>query len=158
MGKGIVVQLNISPAGVPKLPVREAHVGPLGLAGDGHADMENHGGPDRAVCLFAIERIEAIAAEGHPIGPGATGENITLRGIDWDTIQPGVRLRVGVDVVLEITRHAAPCKTNARWFKEGDFNRMNEKKFPGWSRVYAKVIATGWVRPGDAVELERSYR
>src|SRR6266404_2648241 len=153
MKSGIVFQLNVSPGGVPKLPVSEAHIGPLGLASDDQFDKENHGGPERAVCLFAIERIEAIAGEGHTIGPGSAGENITTQGLDWDKVLPGIQLRVGADVVLEITRYAAPCKTNARWFKGGDFNRMNQKSYPGWSRAYARVIATGWVRPGDIVEL-----
>jgi len=150
---GVVLQINVSPGGVPKLPVREAYVGLLGLVGDDQSKKEIHGGPERAVCLFATERIEAMAAEGHPIGPGSTGENITTSGLDWDRVLPGERLQIGADVVLEITRYAAPCKTNARWFKGGDVNRMNQKRFPGWSRVYAKVLTTGWVRPGDRVEL-----
>src|SRR4051812_14753331 len=62
MNKGIVVQVNVSPSGVPKLPVSEAYVGALGLDGDRQAHREIHGGEDRAVCLFAVERIEAMAA------------------------------------------------------------------------------------------------
>jgi len=150
---GVVHQINVSPGGVPKLPVSEAHVGPLGLSGDDQSKKEIHGGPERAVCLFAMERIEAMAAEVTPIGAGSSGENVTTAGLDWDKVLPGVRLRVGPEVILEITRYAAPCKTNARWFKGGDFNRMNQKIFPGWSRVYAKVVATGWVKRGDVVEL-----
>jgi MOSC domain-containing protein YiiM len=153
MQTGRVVQLNVSSGGVPKLPIGEAHIGPLGLDGDDHFDKENHGGPERAVCLFAVERIEAMAREGHPVGPGSTGENITTQGLDWNQVLPGLQLRIGADVILEITRYAAPCRTNARWFDGGNFNRMNQKSFPGWSRVYAKVIATGSVRPGDAIEL-----
>jgi MOSC domain-containing protein YiiM len=153
MQRGTIVQVNVSPGGVPKLPVPEARVGELGLTGDDHAHKEYHGGPERAVCLFALERIEAMAAEGHPIGPGSAGENITTRGIDWDRIVPGARLRLGREVIIEITRYAPPCKTITRWFKDGDFNRMSQKRFPGWSRAYAKVIAPGSVRPGDTILL-----
>lgn len=138
---------------MPKLPVAEGRVTELGLDGDGHDNPDVHGGPARALCLFAIERIEAMAAEGHPIGAGSTGENITTRGIEWDLVVPGARLRLGADVVVEVTRYTTPCKTNARWFTGGDFNRMHQNLFPGYSRVYARVIIEGLVRPGDEVEL-----
>lgn len=148
-----IVQVSISRGGVPKLPVAEGVVTELGIEGDGHGNPDVHGGPERALCLFSIERIEAMAAEGHPIAAGSTGENITLRGIDWDLVVPGSRLRLGRDVVVEVTRYTTPCKTNARWFIGGDINRMHQNLFPGFSRVYARVLAGGVVRPGDPAEL-----
>src|SRR3990172_5171156 len=151
--RGIIVQVSISRGGVPKLPVAEGVVTDLGIEGDGHDNPDVHGGPERALCLFAIERIEAMAAEGHPIAAGSTGENITTRGIDWDLVVPGSRLQLGADVLVEITRYTTPCKTNARWFKGGDFNRMHQNLFPGFSRVYARVITAGVLRPGHEVEL-----
>jgi MOSC domain-containing protein YiiM len=148
-----IVQVNVSAGGVPKRPVAEAHIGALGLAGDDHDDKVDHGGPDRAVCLFAIERIEALIGEGHPIGPGTTGENITTRGLRWEAVVPGARLRLGPEALIEITGYAPPCKTNARWFTGGEFKRISHKVFPGWSRVYARVLVPGTVRPGDGVEI-----
>jgi MOSC domain-containing protein YiiM len=151
--RGSIVQVSISSGGVPKLPVSEGRVTELGIEGDGHDNPDLHGGPERALCLFSIERIEAMAAEGHPIGAGSAGENITTRGIDWDLVVPGARLRLGADVLVEVTRYTTPCKTNARWFTGGDFNRMHQSLFPGWSRTYARVLFGGVVRPGDPVEL-----
>ncbi len=151
---GSIVQLNLSRGGVPKLPVMLAEVTELGLAGDGHNEsLAIHGGPERALCLFAIERIEALAAEGHPIFAGATGENITTRGIDWDTVVPGALFRLGAGVLIEITRYTTPCRTNARWFTGGAFLRMHQDRFPGWSRVYARVLQGGMLRPGDSVAV-----
>jgi MOSC domain-containing protein YiiM len=150
---GSIVQVNISRGGVPKLPIAEAEVSQLGIAGDGFNHPQIHGGFDRALCLFAAEVIEALAAEGHPIFPGATGENVTTRGIDWEKVVPGARLRLGRDVLIEVTRYTTPCNTNAEWFKERDFNRMHQNLHPGWSRVYARVLTGGIVRPGDAIEL-----
>jgi MOSC domain-containing protein YiiM len=150
---GTIFQINVSPGGVPKLPVPSAEVGPLGLAGDDHHKRDIHGGPDRAVCLYARERLDALAAEGHPIAPGRAGENVTIQGIDWDTVVPGARLRLGAVVVVEITSFTPPCKTNARWFTAGDFNRINQKLHPGWSRTYARVLTPGTIRPGDEVQL-----
>ena len=97
---GRIFQLNRSPGGVPKLPVREVHVATLGLEGDGHAHPKVHGGPDRAVCLLSLELIQLLQAEGHPIYPGSTGENVTVSGLDWATLVPGARLLLGDDVIL----------------------------------------------------------
>ena len=111
---GRVAQINISPGGVPKLPVAQATLGPLGLAGDGHRNRRHHGGPTRAVCLFSLEQIRALQAEGHPIEPGATGENLTTEGIDLGSLHPGDRLAIGDSVVLEITTEAIPAPTSRR--------------------------------------------
>ena len=151
--QGSVVQVNVSGGGVPKLPVLEAQVGELGLAGDRHYDERNHGGRGRAVSLFAIELIEALAAEGHPITPGGTGENVTTRGIDWEAIVPGARLRLGPDCLLEVTSHTAPCFKIEGNFLDRDFSRISQKAHPGWSRAYARVLVPGRIRPGDAIEL-----
>jgi MOSC domain-containing protein YiiM len=146
-----IVQISVSDGGVPKLPVPEARIDQNGLGGDRQRDLRYHGGPDRAVCLMAIEPIEAWAALGHPIAAGSAGENITVRGLDWMTVVPGVQLRLGATVIIEITDFAKPCKKNQGWFSDGNFNRMNQKLFPGKSRVYARVLAPGTVQPGDAV-------
>ena len=89
--RGRIAQLSVSAGGVPKLPVPHARVSALGLAGDAHR-WEGHGGPERAVCLFPLELIDALAAEGHAIEPGTIGENVTVEGIDWSLVTPGVRL------------------------------------------------------------------
>ena len=148
-----IVQVSISCGGVPKLAVPEARVTCLGLDGDHHRHHEHHGGPERAVCLFSLEQIEALRSEGHDVAPGALGENITIEGLDWTRVVPGARLRLGPDVLLEITRYTSPC-TNVRLaFRDGDYARVSEKHNPGWSRVYARVLEAGTIRPGDVVEL-----
>jgi MOSC domain-containing protein YiiM len=148
-----IVQVNISKGGVPKLPVLEARVGPDGIIGDGHSEPDIHGGPERALCIFAIERIEMLAAEGHPISPGSTGENITTRGLDWDAIVPGTRLRLGRDVVVEVTRYTTPCATIRGSFSDRDSNRIHNNLHPGDSRVYTRIITEGTIRPGDAIAV-----
>lgn len=153
MPQGSVYQLNVSNGGVPKLPLLEAVIGELGIEGDAVAKPDIHGGPERAVCLFSLERIEALAAEGHPIAPGSTGENITLEGLDWAAVQPGARIRLGSEVELEVTRFTTPCSTIRASFKDRDSNRIHENLHPGWSRAYAKVLSAGTVRPGDSAEL-----
>jgi len=150
---GRVAHVHVNPeGGVPKRAVAEAEVTTLGVRGDLQRDTEHHGGPERAVCLFSTERIAALAAEGHPIAPGTTGENVTIEGLDWSALAPGVRLALG-EVVLEITRPAPPCRTIAGSFHEGAFTRISDKVHPGWSRLYARVLREGVVRRGDTVCL-----
>lgn len=150
---GIISQLSISPGGVPKLAIAEARVSTLGLEGDGHAHPDIHGGPERAVCLYSLDLIEALVAEGHPIGPGSTGENVTVQGIDWPLIVPGARLRLGGAVELEITRYTTPCTNIRASFAGGDSNRIHHNLHPGWSRAYARVLAPGHLRTGDSVSV-----
>jgi len=149
---GRIYQLNVSGGGVPKLPVAAAHVGDLGLEGDAHRGAQ-HGGPERAVCLYALELIERLQAEGHPIVPGAVGENVTLHGIDFATVTPGTRLHLGPEVVLEVTRYTTPCVNITAAFLDGDFSRILHNTHPGESRVYARVIQGGRLATGDDVRV-----
>lgn len=150
-----VVQINVNPAGgVPKHPVPSAEVTINGVVGDKQRDLRYHGGPTRAVSLYALERIQALQAEGHAIAPGTTGENLTIRGLDWDTIQVGDCLRIGDRLRIEITGYAAPCSNIAESFQEGQFKRISQKVHPGWSRLYARVLVEGIVRVGDPVEWD----
>jgi MOSC domain-containing protein YiiM len=103
--------------------------------------------------LFSLEVIERLRGEGHPIGPGTTGENITVEGLDWSLLVPGARLRIG-DARVELTRPAAPCKNIAESFAAQNFQRISDKTYPGWSRYYARVLEEGAVRAGDPVVVE----
>jgi MOSC domain-containing protein YiiM len=150
---GRIVQISISPGGVPKNAVPTAEVTREGLEGDGHRDLEHHGGPDRAVCLFSMERIQALRAEGHPVFPGALGENVTIEGIDWDDVVPGSRLELGGRVMLEVTRYTTPCVNIKPSFAHRDASRVSEQRHPGWSRIYARVLVPGRLETGDPVRI-----
>ncbi len=148
-----IYQINISGGGVPKLPVEHAEVRVLGIAGDVHRNRRYHGGPDRALCLYSLEQLEALRDEGHPIVPGSAGENIVTAGLDLGALAPGARLRLGTTVEIEIASYTAPCKTIAGSFTDGKFNRISQKVHPGWSRLYARVLREGTIRAGDPIIL-----
>ena len=150
---GTVISINVSGGGVPKGRVNDAKVSLLGLVNDAHDDKIHHGGPERAVCVYSLERIRSLQAEGHPIDIGTAGENVTVEGLDWELVVPGVQLRLGDEVVLEVASFTSPCKTIRESFIDGRFVRISQKLHPGWSRVYTRVLAEGTVRFGDAVEL-----
>jgi MOSC domain-containing protein YiiM len=150
---GRVFQLNVSNGGVPKRRVESATVTYRGLSGDRQADLRAHGSPQQALCLFGIEQIAVLRAEGHRVFAGATGENITLEGIDWTFLTPGTRLALGPGAVVEITDYASPCWKNAAWFTNGNFHRIDQSFFPQSSRVYARVLQTGDIADGDRVSV-----
>jgi MOSC domain-containing protein YiiM len=151
--EGRIFQLNVSDGGVPKLAVREAVLTAGGLAGDRQRDLRYHGGPARALCLFALERVLELQAEGHPIFPGSTGENLTVVGLDWPGLAPGARLALGEEAVVEVTSYTAPCKNIAASFARGDFKRISQKVRPGHSRLYARVLRPGRLAVGQSVKL-----
>jgi MOSC domain-containing protein YiiM len=148
-----VFQINISDGGVPKLPQLSVEITAAGLASDRQIHLKFHGGPDRAVCLYALERILAFQDQGHPVYPGAMGENLTLSGLDWDRMVPGVRLRIGETLLLELTSYADPCSALLPYFTGGANHLVDQDKYPGWSRVYARVLEPGTVTVADVVEI-----
>lgn len=104
--QGKIFQLNIARnGGVPKTRVTDAMLTTNGLIGDAQAHPQTHGGAERALCLYSRERIEGLQGEGHPISPGSVGENVTIEGVDWNKIVPGVRLELGDVVVIEISKY-----------------------------------------------------
>jgi MOSC domain-containing protein YiiM len=145
--------INISNGGVPKLPRAACFIALDGLEGDRQRDLRYHGGPERAVCLYSLELIEALRAEGHAITPGSIGENLTLKGVDWAAMLPGAKVSVG-QVVLQLTDYAPPCNNIAGSFQRRQYVRVNQKVNAGWSRLYARVLTEGTVRLGDSVQLK----
>lgn len=149
--QGRIVQINLSDGGVPKQSVPSVQITQEGLVGDRQKNLKHHGGPDRAVCLWSAEIIDLLQGEGHPIEPGAAGENITVAGLDWQQLMPGIQLQLGKSVRLEITDYAQPCRTIARYFKLHRYGRISQKRHPGMSRLYAKVLEDGCVSIGDSI-------
>lgn len=151
MTTGRLLQINVNPeGGVPKRPVPSARLTRGGVEGDRQRNLKLHGGPDRAVCLLGVEVIHRLGAEGHPIAPGTTGENLTIEGLPWAELSPGDRLRVG-SALLELASFTTPCKNIADSFIVGAFVRLSHKLHPGESRLYARVLEEGLVQAGDEV-------
>ena len=150
---GSLASINISSGGVPKRRVNGVTVSRLGLQNDAQNDKVHHGGPDRAICIYSLEKVRALQAEGHPVDTGSVGENLTIDGLVWELVVPGVRLKLGASVLLEVTSYTSPCKTIRGAFSDGRFVRISQKVHPGWSRVYARVIDEGDLKIGDRVEL-----
>jgi len=147
-------QINCSQGGVPKVPIVEAWVSVKGIKGDKQRNRVLHGGSDRALCVFSFEVLQMLQEEGHTIYPGSSGENFTLAGLDWTQVTPGDQMRIGEEVLIELTSYCDPCRRNAQWFIGEDYYRISQQQHPGWSRLYARVLTEGRVRQGDRVWVE----
>jgi MOSC domain-containing protein YiiM len=150
---GRIIQISISDGGVPKRAIPNAQLLATGLVGDRQANRKVHGGPDRAVCLWSAEVIARLQEEGHPIVAGAAGENVTIAGLNWPDLGPGVVLRLG-ETLLQVTDYAVPCRKNMRWFADRRFSRISQRHYPGSSRLYGRVLVPGRIAVGDRVTLQ----
>ena len=113
-----------------------------GIIGDAHAGKWH-----RQVSLLAMESIEKMRAKGLNVGPGSFAENLTTKGFDLISLPIGSRMRVGSDVVLEITQHGKVCHDHCAIYEiAGDCVMPREG-------IFAKVIKGGQVRVGDATEV-----
>jgi MOSC domain-containing protein YiiM len=154
---GVVEHMNVSDGGVPKHPVESAVVGRRGLAGDRQGNRKHHGRPFQAVCLWSTEVIGELAAAGHPIHPGAAGENLTISGLDWSGMRPGTIVHFeGSPLEVELSWPATPCHHQVRWFTDGDFKRIDHDANPGFSRWYGWVRRPGPVAVGDRAVVRSS--
>jgi MOSC domain-containing protein YiiM len=148
---GTVHQLNISDGGVPKRPVTATEVSWRGLAGDRQRARQHHGRPWQALSLWSLEVIESLRALGHPVTPGAAGENVTVAGVAWELMRGGVQVQLG-QAVCEIVAPAMPCSNIESCFADGDWDHVNHERGPV-SRVYAAVVQTGAIAVGDVVAV-----
>jgi MOSC domain-containing protein YiiM len=150
---GTVARVHAGPGGVPKPAVDAALVGYRGIAGDVQAERRHHGRVWQALCLYSTEAIARLRAEGHPIEPGAAGENLTLTGVDFAVLRPGTRMRIG-EVLCELSVPATPCSKVGALFSDGDFMRIHHERDAAATRWYARVLEDGTLRAGAEVEVE----
>jgi MOSC domain-containing protein YiiM len=113
-----------------------------GFVGDAHA-----GDWHRQVSLLAIESIDEMRAKGLDVGPGDFAENITTEGVDVMTLPVGSVIRVGDEVVLEVSQVGKVCHTKcAIYYQAGDCVMPREG-------IFAVVRTPGFVVAGDPVEV-----
>ena len=155
--QGSVIQINLSRGGLPKSPVPQAFLTPLGFEGDLHNASAIHGGPRKAVLLITAEGTDELIARGYPLFYGALGENLTTRGLDRRQLRSGQRFRVG-EAVIELTQLRGPC-VNLDVYGPKLKSELNIRGLqphdPSWglSGFYASVVQTGLVRTNDIISI-----
>jgi MOSC domain-containing protein YiiM len=148
-GKTLTTSIFKEPV-VGRVQLRSLH-----LEGDSQADLNGHGGVNRAVYVYTVENYQFWKNElrRDDFSFGQFGENFTVEGMLEDQIHVGDIFRVG-SALVQVTQPRVPC------FKLGI--RMNMTKFPklflvsGRIGFYFRVLEEGEVGAGDAIELVRT--
>lgn len=138
--------------GIRKRPVSgPVRLGLTGFEGDGVADKKNHGGTDKAVCVYSMDHYgywEEIL--GIMMPPAAFGENFTVSCLNEDDICIGDIFQVGAAIV-QISQPRQPCKTLAARYGRNDMVKMVVGS--GRTGFYFRVIEEGPVKKGDTLVL-----
>jgi MOSC domain-containing protein YiiM len=158
--QGFIVQVSISPGGLPKRPIAEGRIFPLGLEGDGHAHPQFHGGPRKAILIIASEVVDELKARGYPLFYGALGENLTTRGLEMGDLRIGDHLRAG-GAILEITQTRVPCSALDVYGESLKHEIYDQRVMDGdytsplWgmSGFKASVVQAGPVQTGDIIAV-----
>ena len=156
-----VLQINISPGGLPKRPIPHGMVTPLGFAGDSCAHPQIHGGPLQSLLLIAREVVDDFCGRGFPLFYGALGENITTTGLDHRSWRAGQRYRLGSEVIIELTKPRGPCTAldiygeslRSLIYDRQVKDRDPASRFWGMSGFYAGVVQSGELHPGAPILL-----
>ncbi|WP_059102965.1 MOSC domain-containing protein [Shouchella shacheensis] len=137
--------------GICKENVDEVYLAKEGFRGDGVADLKNHGGFERAVCLYSAEHYPFWEKECQAkLPPSAFGENLTVAGMTEKDVCIGDVFQAG-DAVIQVTQGRVPCKTiDRRTGLGGHFKRIVETGYTGY---FCKVLEEGIIRADSNIRL-----
>lgn len=130
-------------------------VAELGLTGDEQADLVNHGGESKAICVYNYDhypRWESLL--GHSLPHGAFGENLTVTGLSEQEIHIGDIFRIG-SAIVQVSQPRQPCwKLAMKWGLEELPLLVTESGATGF---YFRVLEAGNVATGDPLRLESRH-
>lgn len=137
--------------GGSKMPVPSATLRSPGFDGDGQADRVNHGGEDKAVCLYPFDHYPHWEqALGRRLQPGAFSENLTVSGISETQACIGDVFRVG-GATVQVSQPRMPCSKLAG--KNGERLLTRWVAQTGYTGFYLRVLSGGPVTAGGAFEI-----
>jgi MOSC domain-containing protein YiiM len=158
----VVFQIRDDPGGTPgrtaidKRPVAgPVYVAERGIQGDAQLDTRHHGRPWQAVYAYAQEDLDYWREQlQRDLTPGMFGENLTTAGLDVTGAVIGEQWQIGQGedaVVVEVTAPRIPCQTFTNFINEPQWvKRFTQHGAPG---AYLRVLQTGYVTPGDQIEV-----
>jgi len=143
--------------GIGKRPVSGSlHLKSLGFDGDGVADLKNHGGQDKAICVYSLDHYsywEELL--GTKLNPPAFGENLSVSLLKEDDVCLGDTFQLGTAVV-QISQPRQPCKTLAAVYGRNDLVKLVVNS--GYTGFYLRVLKEGIVEAGTTLVLiEKEY-
>jgi MOSC domain-containing protein YiiM len=137
-----------------KRPLPSAALRFHGFEGDGQADRRNHGGVDKAVCVYPLDHYAHWAKLfGRPLEPASFSENLTVSGAVEDEVCIGDVFGVG-EAVIQVSQPRTPCGKLAGKNRQRLLTRWVAQA--GYTGFYMRVLLEGFVSNGDAFEpIER---
>jgi MOSC domain-containing protein YiiM len=126
-------------------------VNELGVSGDEQGDLVNHGGPNKAICVYSFDHYphwEKVLYR--PLPHGAFGENFTVSLMKEDEVHIGDVFQVG-SAVVQVSQPRQPCwKLAMKWGMDQLPLLVTEQGATGF---YFRVLQAGEVRAGDDLRL-----
>ncbi len=129
--------------GTIKTEIREGLlIEDFGLKGDAHAGKWH-----RQISLLGIESINKMRDKGYQLSFGDFAENLTIEGLTLPKLPLGTKLKIGKEVLLEVTQIGKECHYDCEIRKKiGDCVMPREG-------IFARVLKTGMVKVGDEIEV-----
>lgn len=147
-----------------------------GITGDGQADLENHGGVDKAVLAYSADHYARWRADLADIDPaslespwegahpsplkellsgkdplGSFGENLSIAGCDETQVCIGDTWR-SENIVFQVSQPRQPCwKLSRRWRISDLAKRVIQNGRCGW---YFRVLVSGVIEPNSPIFLD----
>jgi MOSC domain-containing protein YiiM len=127
-------------------------LGRVNLAGDAQADLDNHGGPEKAVNVYQAEHYpyweQVLGLPNLP--PGAFGENFTIKGLLESEVCIGDVFEIG-GTLVQVSQPRQPCwKLARRWRVKDLAIRVQQTGRTGW---YFRVLREGHLQAGMKLML-----
>ncbi|WP_411344214.1 MOSC domain-containing protein [Paenibacillus sp. WLX1005] len=124
-----------------------------GIETDGQGDLKNHGGPDKAACVYSAQHYPWWSQEmNRPFEAGAFGENFTVSGLLEEDVCIGDVYTIGTAIV-QVSQPRQPCfKLSAHLERQQMIVRVRET---GYSGFYFRVLQSGEVTAGDTFQWNR---
>ncbi|WP_054636356.1 MOSC domain-containing protein [Thalassobacillus sp. C254] len=165
--KGSVVSLNTGKAkklshqgekeilsGIYKEAVKEKalYLSFYNLDGDQQADLVNHGGIDKAVCVYPFEHYKYWKNRFPGSWPsGSFGENVTLQGYTETNTCIGDIFQWG-EALVEVAQPRKPCHKLAK--RHGIKELPLDVQNTGYTGYYVRVLEEGYVSDNDLFILK----
>jgi MOSC domain-containing protein YiiM len=124
-----------------RVPLQQANL----VAGYGIEGDTKGGHPKRQLNIMSYEMLQVLKSEGFDIEPGSMGEQIVIKGMDIDSLQPGTQIKIGDSAVVEIGKPRTGCE------KFELVQNQSPKKVQNRMGMMARVIVSGEIRVGDPV-------
>ena len=124
----------------------------LNIDGDRQADLEVHGGLDKAIYAYPAEHYPFWRGQfpEMELPWGMFGENLTLTGLLEDTVHIGDHFQVG-SAKLMVTQPRLPCfKLGIKFGRDDILKRF---LMSGMTGFYFAVLEEGEVAAGDPISL-----